>query len=224
MKLLQNLSHCYTNVGDITALLTRYNAGKGNTRDSLKQKTIQVVSCHPQEESLVGWDELCDVPQAVRLALRVVTDWQSFYHLARDWQELQPVSSSRRWKPSGVQEDVGGNTWKVGMTYTGYFTVPKLTDASGQNRWKQKETTAVVTGLFYSLVRLTSLTLNWPTGGLFEVHGGLPGKPGTEVNSTKTGDTDWVSSFTRGLFQKRGQVDHQISEVMWHLYHWLEHL
>ncbi len=60
---------------DKTASLTRYDAGEGNTGDSLEKETIQVVSCHPQEESFIGWNELCDVPEAVWLALGVVTDW-----------------------------------------------------------------------------------------------------------------------------------------------------
>lgn len=68
--------------------LTRYNAGVGNTGDSLEKEPVQVVSCHPQEEGLVGWNELCDVPDAVRLALGVVADWQRFDHTARDRQQL----------------------------------------------------------------------------------------------------------------------------------------
>lgn len=39
---------------------------------------------------------------------------------------------------------------------------------------------------FYNLVRLTSLTLNWPNGGLFEVQGGLSGKSGSKVNGAET--------------------------------------
>jgi len=82
--------------------LTWYNTGERNAGDSLKQKTIPVVSCHSQEESLTGWDELCDVPEAVRLALRIITDWQSFDNFACDCEELQPVRPSRRRKSSGV--------------------------------------------------------------------------------------------------------------------------
>lgn len=67
-----------------TCLLTRYDAGEGNAGDSLECETIQIISCHSKEEGLVGWNELCNVPEAKWLALRIVADWQSFDHLARD--------------------------------------------------------------------------------------------------------------------------------------------
>lgn len=65
-------------------LLTRYDTGERNTGDSLEQETVPVISCHPQEEGLVGWDELCDVPQTIRLAVGVVADWQRFYDITLD--------------------------------------------------------------------------------------------------------------------------------------------
>lgn len=43
-----------------------------------------VISCHPQEEGLVGWDELGDVPEAGWFAVRVIADWQSFDHFTLD--------------------------------------------------------------------------------------------------------------------------------------------
>lgn len=81
---------------------TGYHAGEGNTGDSLEGETMLVVSRHPQEEGLIGRDELRDIPQTVRLSLGVVADRQGFDRLPRDRQELQPVSSSRSGEPGGV--------------------------------------------------------------------------------------------------------------------------
>lgn len=51
---------------------------------------------------------------------------------------------------------------------------------------------------------LSSLTLNWPTGRLFEVERGFSGKPCSEVDGAETRDTDRVSAFTGDLHQQRG--------------------
>lgn len=72
-----------------------------------------VVSSHSEEEGLFGRDELCDVPQAVRLPLRIVADRQGLERLSRDRKEVQAVSSTRRGESGGVKEDVGGNTWEL---------------------------------------------------------------------------------------------------------------
>lgn len=50
---------------------------------------------------------------------------------------------------------------------------------------------------------LYSLTLNWPTGSLFEIQSGLSRKPSSEVNGAETGDSHRVSSFARRLFQRK---------------------
>lgn len=97
-------------MGEKCTSLTRYNTGERDTGDSLEHKTLAVISCEPQEEGLVGRDELCDVPEVVRLSLWVIPDWQSFDNYAGDCEEIQLVRPSRRGKSSGVQKDVSGNT------------------------------------------------------------------------------------------------------------------
>lgn len=189
--------------------LTRNNTGERDAGDSLEEKTIAVVSCYPQEEGLIGWNKLCDVPETVRLTLGIVTNRQRFHHLARDWQELQPVRPSRRREPSGVQQDVSGNTWKIDMKYNILYSLllqsyTREVRTTGE-RGKTYNSCRVFF-FFYNLERLTSLTLNRPTRSLFEVQGGLSGKPGSEINGAETWDTNRVSSTAGRLHWKKREI------------------
>ena len=115
-----------------------------------------------------------------------------------------PVMFSRMWV--GIP---GKSTWN--STYCILYRT-KAT----RHEWRQqvKEKTYNSCGVllcFYDLERVTSLTLNWPTQCLFEVQGGPFGKPGSEVNSAETWDTNRVSSFAGDLYHKKEMCMYHIN-------------
>lgn len=126
------------------------------------------------------------------------TGWARFWSL-RPWlTEVLACQHEQEVKAQWCSEGCG---WEYLESTYYIFFCPKATRCKWTQQVKAKTDNSF---FFYNLVWLTSLTLNWPTGGLFEVQGGLSGKSSSEINSTETWDTDWVSSFTGGLYQREG--------------------
>lgn len=82
--------------------LTWHNAGVGDTGYSLEDKAVTVIASDSQKEGLFGWNELSDVPNAIRASVREVADGQRLHYITSDAQEFQAISTSRRGESSGV--------------------------------------------------------------------------------------------------------------------------
>lgn len=92
--------------------LTWNNAGKGNTRHSLEEIAIFVIARHFEEESFIWWDEVRNIPDAVRLSIWVMFNRNGLQRPAWDTQKFEAIYSSWTGDSSSVQEHIGGDPWK----------------------------------------------------------------------------------------------------------------